>query len=71
MIEETVAAVGSRAELPMPTKSGARHRPKGTEWDDVAPEIGRRRIAVQEDDGVAVTHIHIGHIRSSTGTRLR
>ena len=30
--------------------------------NDVAPEIGRGRIAVQEDDRVALPHVHVADL---------
>ena len=30
--------------------------------DDVAPEVGRGRVSVQEDDGVPPAHLDIGHL---------
>src|SRR5579862_3749928 len=32
--------------------------------DDVAPEVGRGRVAMQEDNGVASAHLYIGHLES-------
>ena len=42
----------------------------GQRWDDVAPEVGRSRVAMQEDQGWAAAFIDVGHLRIEDGDTL-
>ena len=63
MIHEPVGARGRFAGLAHAHEIG-REAPTvlGKVWNDVAPEIGRGRIPVQEDDGIASTDIDVAHL---------
>ena len=38
--------------------------------DDVAPQVGRRRVAVQEDDRITFADVDVGHLRPAHGHPL-
>jgi hypothetical protein len=47
----------------MPIRSGAMQRPSGLQVrQHVAPEVRRGGIAVQQHDGVALSHLHVRHL---------
>jgi hypothetical protein len=63
VIDEAIAAAGRLARAPHADEVGSQTASGvGQLRDDVAPEIGRRRVAVQEHDGIAGPDVDVGHV---------
>ena len=71
MIDEAVGVGGRLARLPHADQVG-RKTPSDVAdvRNDVPPEVRGRRIAVQEDDGIAFAYIDIAHLGVEDGDTL-
>jgi hypothetical protein len=61
-----VAVRAGRAELVRATHPDHVGRDQPSQplqvWHHVAPQVGRRRVAVREDDGVSLALVDVGHL---------
>ena len=63
VIDEAIGAVGGAARIAHPDEVGRETSAEpGEVRNDVAPEVGGGRVAVEEDDRVAAADVHIGHL---------
>lgn len=71
MVQETVGVSRRVPGLPHPRQIRRKAAPVLLHvGNDVAPQIGRTRISVQEDDRVTVPFIHIAYLGVEDGRSL-
>src|SRR5262249_60827173 len=63
VVDEPISSTGRLAGVAHPDQVGGEAAVTARDvGDDVAPEIGRRRVAVQEDDRIPGACVDVGHL---------
>src|SRR5215831_18878488 len=71
VVNEAIGIGRRRAGLTHSDEVGSKTSTKITHMrNDVAPEIGRRWVPVQENDGITFSHIYITHFAIENGNTL-